>query len=46
MIRIVVVEDDPEMLAARGQAPGLLALAHTVHEQRDSLFQALSRGYV
>ena len=97
MIRLVVVEDDPEMLAtlrrlfaaadgiclvgahetaeaaleetdwqavdvlltdldlpglsgpqliavARGQAPGLLALAHTVHEQRDSLFHALRAG--
>lgn len=97
MIRLVVVEDDPEMLAtlrwlfaavdgirlvgayetaeaaleetdwqavdvllsdldlpglsgpqliavARGLAPGLLALAHTVHEQRNSLFEALRAG--
>ncbi len=35
----------PQLIAvARGQAPGLLALAHTVHEQRDSLFQALRSG--
>lgn len=29
---------------ARGQAPELLALAHTVHEQREDLFQALRAG--
>lgn len=29
---------------ARGHAPGLLALAHTVHEQRESLFEALRSG--
>ena len=35
----------PQLIAvARGQAPALLALAHTVHEQRDSLFEALRAG--
>jgi|694.fasta_scaffold31106_2 DNA-binding NarL/FixJ family response regulator len=35
----------PQLIAvARGQAPQLLALAHTVHEQRESLFQALRAG--
>lgn len=35
----------PQLIAvARGQAPGLLALAHTIHEQRASLFQALRAG--
>lgn len=35
----------PQLIAAaRGQAPNLLALAHTVHEQRDNLFQALRAG--
>ncbi len=29
---------------ARGQGPSLLALAHTVHEQRESLFEALRAG--
>jgi len=29
---------------ARGQSSGLLALAHTVHEQRESLFEALRAG--
>lgn len=29
---------------ARGQAPKLLALAHTVHEQREDLFHALRAG--
>jgi DNA-binding NarL/FixJ family response regulator len=29
---------------ARGHAPDLLALAHTVHEQRESLFEALRAG--
>lgn len=29
---------------ARGQGPNLLALAHTVHEQRDNLFEALRAG--
>jgi two-component system NarL family response regulator len=35
----------PQLIAvARGQAPALLALAHTVHEQRDRLFEALRAG--
>ena len=35
----------PQLIAvARGQAPELLALAHTVHEQRESLFEALRAG--
>lgn len=29
---------------ARGHAPDLLALAHTIHEQRESLFEALRAG--
>lgn len=29
---------------ARGHAPDLLALAHTVHEQRENLFEALRAG--
>jgi DNA-binding NarL/FixJ family response regulator len=35
----------PQLIAvARGHAPELLALAHTVHESRDSLFEALRGG--
>jgi DNA-binding NarL/FixJ family response regulator len=35
----------PQLIAvARGNAPGLLAIAHTVHEERESLFEALRSG--
>lgn len=35
----------PQLITvARGQAPALLALAHTVHEQRENLFEALRAG--
>lgn len=35
----------PQLIAtARSHAPGLLAIAHTVHERRESLFDALRAG--